>query len=139
MMSANSSIRVALDMEGAKEHRQRANKVFEAEMVEKVKEYQQKKLHDIEETKKKIVAKQKKDEKRYAMEIKQRDDTIKLRNAKAEEKRIEAQQKKRNIIEDRERELKQKYDEIMEADAKFKAEVEARRIEHEEEMFVNDL
>ena len=56
------------------------------------------------------------------MEVKQRDDTIKLRNAKAEEKRQEAQQKKKLIIQDRERELKQKYDEIMEADAKYKAE-----------------
>jgi len=56
-MSGSGSVRAPLDMEGAKEQRQRANKVFNEEMVEKVKEYQQKRLHDLEETKKKIIAK----------------------------------------------------------------------------------
>jgi len=39
-MAGHSLIRAPLDMEGAKEQRQRANKVFNEEMVEKVKEYQ---------------------------------------------------------------------------------------------------
>ena len=68
------------DMEGAKMQRLEANKVFNDEMVQKVKEYQIKKAEDLEEAKRKVIAKHKKDERRYAMELKQRDEEIKRKN-----------------------------------------------------------
>lgn len=60
-------------------------------------------------------------------------------NGKAEEKRIKANEKKFKMNKDREKVLKKKYLELMEADAKRKIEQEAKRKEHEEELFIIDL
>ena len=40
---------------------------------------------------------------------------------------------------DREKDLKDKYEKMMEEDAKIKAEKETKRLEHEEDMFIVDL
>lgn len=60
-------------------------------MNKQVEEYQIKKAADLEVTKAKIVAKQRKDEKRYVVECKMRDNTFKKRNRLADDKRIKCQ------------------------------------------------
>ena len=57
-------------------------------MCKQVEEYTVRKAADLEVTKAKIVAKQKKDEKRYVIECKLRDNTFKKRNRLADDKRI---------------------------------------------------
>ena len=56
-MASNGSIVIPHDMEGAKEQRLHANRVFSEEMVQRAKEYRLKKAEDLEDAKKKIIAK----------------------------------------------------------------------------------
>lgn len=85
--SLSVPLRVPLDLSYSIGNRKLANVIFKTECVQKVKEAGIKKQMDIEHTKAKIIAKNDKNEKRFAKEIKDRDTQLKAKNTEWEIKR----------------------------------------------------
>lgn len=94
---------------------------------------------DIEMTKAQIIARNNKNEKRYAKELKDRDTLLKQKKDEWEVKRMQVVSNKKFINQSKNEELNQRYREIMEADEKLKKEKEKKKREHEEELFQLDL
>ena len=108
-------------------------------MIQKVKEHAVKKEHDLELVKKDINQKQKRDEKRFEKELKEKAAMLKHKNEEADAKRNKIQTNKKKDAWEREMALRADYEELMEADQKLKAEKERKKREHEEDMFLLDI
>ena len=105
-------LRVPLDRQYVQGSRKLAQVIFKTECVQKVKEYQLKKEIDLEQTKAHIVARQKKDEVRFAKEIKERDLEMTRKNYAYEEKRDKVQAQKDGIEKDKARDLRERHEKM---------------------------
>lgn len=132
-------LRVPLDRQYVQGSRKLAQVIFKTECVQKVKEHQLKKEIDLEQTKAHIVARQKKDEVRFAKEIRERDLEMKRKNFAYEEKRDKVQAQKDGIEKDKARDLRERHEKMKIANEKQRAEQEKKKREHEEELFMLDI
>lgn len=97
-MSANNTsvpLRVPLDLQYSVGNRKLANTLFKSELQQKAKEFKMKKQMDLENIKTQIINKQLRDEKRFAKELKDRNQEIKKRVEEQEAQRYQVQLKKK--------------------------------------------
>jgi len=85
------------------------------------------------------VARQKKDEVRFAKEIRERDLEMKRKNFAYEEKRDKVQAQKDGIEKDKARDLRERHEKMKIANDKQRSEQDKKKREHEEELFMLDI